>query len=272
MGAISTAGLLTGPDVSASGTVTAGYPLAGGGTISGSSAVTVTEDAPTVAEDATTTTPGPVTGTSVALSVQGADVDPDEGSLTYTWAATEQPDGVAAPTFSANGTNAASNTTVAFSAAGSYEFAVTIADPGGLTATSSVDVTVDQTLTTIAVSPPSANLDAWATAQFTATGYDQFGAALTTQPAFTWASTVGSISTAGLLTAQDTSAGGTVTAGYPLAGGGTIDGSSAVTVDGARADGGIGGIGGVGDARHGDRHGDRRDDRSLGAGHGRRPG
>ena len=127
VGAISTAGLLTAQDTSASGTVTAG--LAGGGTIVGSSAVTVAEHAPTTAT-AASATPGTVTGTTTALSVQGTDVDPDVGSLTYTWTTTQQPDGVAAPAFSANnGTNAGNNTTVAFSAAGSYEFAVTIADP-----------------------------------------------------------------------------------------------------------------------------------------------
>ena len=38
--------------------------------------------------------------------------------------------------FSDNGTNAAQNTTAAFSMAGNYTFQVTITDPGGLTATS----------------------------------------------------------------------------------------------------------------------------------------
>ena len=44
----------------------------------------------------------------------------------------------ATPTFSANGSNAAKNTTATFSKAGSYTFQVTITDAGGLTATSSV--------------------------------------------------------------------------------------------------------------------------------------
>ena len=63
-----------------------------------------------------------------------------------------------------------------------------------MTATSSVNVTVNQTLTAITVSPASINLTAGATQQFTATAEDQFGAALATQPTFTWATTAGTIS------------------------------------------------------------------------------
>ena len=230
VGTISTGGLLTASESSVTGTVTAGYPLAGGGTISGSSFVTVTDNAPTVAVAATTTTPNPATGTTSGLSVLGADVDTGEGSLVYTWAATTVPGGAAAPTFSDNGDNTAKNTMATFSAAGLYGFTVTITDPGGLTATSTVYVTVDQTFTGIAVGPASVSLDAAATQQFTATALDQFGTALATQPAFTWTTNVGTISTGGLLTASESSVTGTVTAGYPLAGGGTISGSSFVTV------------------------------------------
>ena len=168
MGTISTGGLLTASESSVTGTVTAGYPLAGGGTISGSSFVTVTDNAPTVAVAATTTTPNPATGTTSGLSVLGADVDTGEGSLTYTWAATTLPGGAAAPTFSDNGDNTAKNTTATFSAAGLYGFTVTITDPGGLTAASSVSVTVDQTLTSITVQPTS-GLAADGTEPFTAT-------------------------------------------------------------------------------------------------------
>ena len=223
-------GVLTASESSVTGTVTAGYTVAGGGTISGSSAVTVTDHAPTVAVAATTTTPNPATGTTAGLSVLGADIDTGEGSLIYTWAATTLPSGAAAPIFTANGSNAAQNTTATFSAAGLYGFTVTITDPGGLTATSTVNVTVNQTLTSIVVDPAAVSLNAAATQQFTATALDQFGAALTTQPAFTWTTNVGTISTGGLLTASESSVTGTVTAGYPLAGGGTISGSSTVTV------------------------------------------
>ena len=140
-----------GARTTASGTVTATS-----GAVSGNSTVTVTDHAPTVAT-AAAATPGAVNGTTTVLTALGADVDTGAASLTYTWTATALPDGASPPTFSVNGSNAAQNTTATFSAAGSYTFQVTIADPGGLTATSSVNVTVNQTLTTIAVSPSSAD-------------------------------------------------------------------------------------------------------------------
>ena len=102
---------------------------------------------PTVAT-AASATPSPVTGTTTALSVLGAD-DGGEASLTYTWAATSKPSGAADPTYTANGSNAAKNTTATFSKAGSYTFQVTITDAGGLSTTSTVSVTVNQTLTSI---------------------------------------------------------------------------------------------------------------------------
>ena len=105
--------------------------------------ITIDTQAPTVAT-AASATPNPVTGTTTSLSVLGAD-DGGESNLTYTWATTGTPP--AAVTFSANGTNGAKNTTATFSQAGSYSFQVTITDAGGLTATSSVNVTVNQTLT-----------------------------------------------------------------------------------------------------------------------------
>ncbi|HXU80852.1 MAG TPA: PQQ-dependent sugar dehydrogenase [Polyangia bacterium] len=94
--------------------------------------------APTVAT-AASANPNPVTGTTSALGVLGAD-DGGEGNLTYTWATTGTPP--APVSFSVNGTNAAKNTTATFSAAGSYSLRATIADQGGLTTTSSVTVTV----------------------------------------------------------------------------------------------------------------------------------
>ncbi|HEY3127805.1 MAG TPA: PKD domain-containing protein [Candidatus Limnocylindria bacterium] len=94
-------------------------------------------DTPTVATPAVAN-PNPVTGTTTSLSVLGAD-DAGEASLTYTWSAS----GPAAVSFSANGTNAAKNTTASFSGAGSYTFTVTITDGASLTTTSGVAVTVN---------------------------------------------------------------------------------------------------------------------------------
>src|SRR6185369_12364 len=164
---------------------------------------------PTVATGAAAT-PNPVTATTTALSVLGAD-DAGEAALTYTWATTGTPP--AAVTFSANGTNAAKNVTATFTKAGSYTLQATIRDAGGLTTTSSVSVTVNQTLTAITVSPSSATVTTGGTQQFTASATDQFGATLSTQPAMTWTvSGGGTISGPGLFTSS--SAGGpfTVTA------------------------------------------------------------
>ncbi len=71
------------------------------------------------------------------MSVLGAD-DGGESNLTYTWVATGTPP--APVSFSANGTNAAKNTTATFTKAGNYSFQVTITDAGGLSVTSSVNV------------------------------------------------------------------------------------------------------------------------------------
>src|SRR5207237_3069865 len=100
-------------------------------------------------------TPNPVTGTTTNLSVLGAD-NGGEANLTYTWATTGTPP--AAVTFSANGTNAARNAVATFTKAGSYSFQVTIRNTSNLTITSSVSVTVNQTLTSISVAPSSATI------------------------------------------------------------------------------------------------------------------
>ena len=95
-----------------------------------------------------------------------------------------------------------------FTKAGSYSFQVTIRDQGNLTVTSSVNVTVNQTLTTITVSPASASVNTGATQQFTASAKDQFGTALSIQPSFSWTvSGGGTISSSGLFTAGSTAGG-----------------------------------------------------------------
>ena len=153
---------------------------------------------PTVATPASAT-PGSVTGTTTALSVLGADLWLGEGSLTYTWAATVLPSGAAAPVFSVNGSNAAKNSTATFSKAGSYTFQATITDVDGLSANSTVNVTVNQTLNGVAVSPPVANLTAAGTQQFTAASVDQFGNPMPSQPSWTWSLIgAGSLSAGGL--------------------------------------------------------------------------
>ncbi len=78
----------------------------------------------------------------------GAD-DGGESNLTYSWSAS-RPVNV---NFSANGSNGAKTTTATFIKAGTYVLTVTIADAYGLTTSSAVSVTVDQTPTNIVVGP-----------------------------------------------------------------------------------------------------------------------
>ena len=143
---------------------------------------------PTITK-AASATPSPVTGTTTVLSVTATDPSGDSG-LIYTWSATGTPP--AAVTFSTNGTNAAQNATATFSKAGSYSFQVTVSDPGGYVATSSVTVSVNQTLSAIKVSPGTANLPASGQQQFTASANDQFGIPMSSQPAITWSVSSGS--------------------------------------------------------------------------------
>jgi autotransporter-associated beta strand protein len=208
-GSITNTGGYTAPYASGTATVTATCGTA----TSSPATVTVTDAVPTVAT-AAAASPSPVTGMTTSLSVLGADSDGGgEPSLTYTWSTTGTPP--AAVSFSANGTNAAKNTTATFTAAGTYNFLVTITDLGGQSTTSAVAVTVNQTTTSISVSPSAPSLASGATQQFTATAYDQFGAALSSQPTFTWAvaSGAGSIdNSSGLYTASYASGSATVTA------------------------------------------------------------
>ena len=167
-----------------------------------------------------------MTGTTTLLSVVAEDIG-GGGNLTYTWAATTKPAG-SNPIFSVNGTDTSELSTVTFNEAGDYTFTVTISD-GTLSTTSSVNVIVEQTLTTVSVTPASVTLIPSATQQFTATALDQFGNAMASQPSFTWSSaplSAGSINSTGLYTAPNTSGTATV-----LATANTIDiGTAAVTV------------------------------------------
>ena len=221
-GTISSTGLYTAPATSGTATV-----LATANTIDiGTASVSVSSNPPPTILLAATAVPNPVTSTTTTLSALGTDSDAGL-DLTYTWAATALPNG-ADPMFSDNGTNLSQVSVVTFNRAGNYTFTVTISD-GTVSTTSSVNVTVEQTLTTVSVTPASANLLPNATQQFTATALDQFGNAMDTQPSFTWSLAPlsdGTISSSGLYTAPATSGTATV-----LATANTIDiGTASVTV------------------------------------------
>jgi len=193
-------------------------------TIEGIEIIALTPNAPPSIAAAAAATPNPVSGGTTILSVLGDD-DGGEASLTYTWAAIGTPP--AAVSFGANGSNAAKNTTATFTKAGSYTLQVTVRDQPGLSVTSSVGVTVNQTLTSIVLSPASATVDTGASQQFAATARDQFGTNLGTQPTFTWTVTGGgSIGGSGLFTAGSVAGGPhTVTASS-----GAVSATAAVTV------------------------------------------
>jgi hypothetical protein len=172
--------------------------------------------------------PSPVTATTTNLTALATENGSGSG-LTYTWSATTVPNGVAAPTYSANGTNGASSTVATFYGVGSYAFLVTITDASSNSITSSVNVTVNQTLTSITVTPGSARIDETATQPFSATADDQFDNAMSTQPTFAWSLGNGSIgsvnSSTGLYTAPSSSGSATV-----IASSGSVNGSANVTV------------------------------------------
>lgn len=104
--------------------------------------------------------------------------------------------------FSDNGRNSAKSTTATFATAGSYTFTVTIRDAEGLLATSSVDVDVAQSPTSLTVSPSSVIMGKGESRRFTATVFDQFDALVSSQPAVDWsASGGGSVAPDGTFTA-----------------------------------------------------------------------
>jgi subtilisin-like proprotein convertase family protein len=182
---------------------------------------------PSVSQQASAS-PNPVAGKTTTLTV--AATAPNSDPMTFTWSLVNGP---ASVSYSVNGTAGASSTTATFSAWGSYTFQVTIKDTTtGETTTSTMQqaVTVQQSPTSIVVSPTSATVPQNGTKQFTATEYDQFGKTMKTQPTFTWSLTdanpVGTInSSSGLYAAQSTAGIDTVQA---LAG--SVSNTASVTV------------------------------------------
>ena len=144
--------------------------------------------------------PNPVIGTTLTLSVLGSDINYAESTLKYLWTTSgTQPAGV---TFGAgNGTGAGKNITVIFKKSGAYNFSIKITNPSKLSASSSINVTVQQSLGSIDISPSAKQVNPGIAVQYFATGEDQFGSVLAIQPSFSWSSNSGSISTSGLLVA-----------------------------------------------------------------------
>jgi polygalacturonase len=214
VGSVNSSGVYTAP--SSTGTATVQAISAA---ISATASVNITNAAPTVAT-AAGGIPNPVTNKTTALSVLGAD-DAGESNLTYTWSTVSKPTGAANPTFSANGTNVAKNTTATFSSAGSYTLRATITDSGNLSVTSDIAITVNQTPTTLTVSPNSTSVIVGTTQQFTANVFDQFVNSIALPGTINWTTTGAgnSVSSSGLFTAGTTTGSATVTAAIGAASG-----------------------------------------------------
>ncbi len=168
-----------------------------------------------------------VAGTTVQLAAEGLDQFGNvlSSTLTYTWSATTLPSGARSPSFSASGSSAAAGTVATFSKAGVYGLTVKIADASGLAASGTITVTVNQTMSGVALDVSTLQLAAGGIHQFTARGLDQFQNAMIVQPSFTWAASAGRISGAGLFTAPTATGSATVTATS-----GALRGASTVTM------------------------------------------
>jgi hypothetical protein len=179
--------------------------------------------APTVVT-AANSTPTTVTATTANLSVLGGS-NAGESTLSYTWSSSSTPANLSQPTYSVNGTNAAKNATATFHQAGTFTLKVTITDGNGLTTTSSVNVTVNQTFTAVSVTPGNGAVAGGGMQTFTPASTDQFGNAMTS-PTITWSVTGGgSINSSGVFTANQTGGTYSVTATN-----GSIHGSTNITV------------------------------------------
>jgi uncharacterized delta-60 repeat protein len=149
--------------------------------------------APVITQQATDTE---VDDSDYSLTMTASCDDP----VDYSWQLISSTGDGQAPDFTAD----AQTTTAEFYAAGTYVFLGTATDAStGLSAPSDVTVTVSQVLSNIQFSFGSPTIMSGTTDQFAATGLDQFGNAMTTQPPFNWsASGDGSIDSAtGLYTA-----------------------------------------------------------------------
>ena len=133
-----------------------------------------------------------VSGRTAALTVLGAD-DAGESTLKYNWQLIDMPTG-GTVTFAANQTNAARNNSLTFNKPGEYQIRVTIVDAQGLTATSTLQFNVMQTLTRFVIKTPEgktvipgAAISTGETSRsLTIQGLDQFGALMEHQPTIVW--------------------------------------------------------------------------------------
>ena len=121
---------------------------------------------------------------------------------------------------------------VTFYAAGTYQFQITITDNSGMSASSTVNVTVVPTIATVTLTPATVTLLEGATQQFAASAYDQFHNLLSTQPVFNWTMVQGPglVSSSGLYTAPTSSTGTAIVGASATVNGVMVSGTATVTV------------------------------------------
>ncbi|MGA0092744.1 MAG: S8 family serine peptidase [Chthoniobacterales bacterium] len=167
----------------------------------------------TVTDLATDITYSLVPTATAPLEVAASD-DGGSAGLTYTWTAT----GPGPVFFLPNGGAGSSSTQADFEQLGDYQVNVTVTDPGGLSATSTVYVRVEATASAVRVNPAFASLALGATQQFTAVLLDQFGGEMDSAAVtFNWTATGGgTVDSAGRFTATQAGENFAVVAGTTL--------------------------------------------------------
>ena len=169
-----------------------------------------------------------VTGQSTNLTVAASD-DGGSSGLLYTWSVAVGP-AAGNVSFSENGTPAARNTTVTFTAAGRYVLEVAVRDSEAATTVARLEVNVIATPGTVTLVPASATLVYGSNLTFSATVDDQFSNAIIPTPAIVWSTSGGGIiGSDGLFTPGDVGGPFNVTAQA-----GSVSGSAVLTITGIR--------------------------------------
>ncbi len=155
------------------------------------------------------TAPMYVSGTNLQLPVptfadQFGNAMP--GPITSTWSTTSLPSGAPAPNF----TTTAGVTTATFRMAGTYTLTARLVNFPSVSY--AIMAVVNQTLTSIAVSPNTACIFQGATQQFIPQALDQFQRPMSNLQTFTWSASGGTINASGLFTAPNNVGVCTVTA------------------------------------------------------------
>jgi uncharacterized delta-60 repeat protein len=146
-------------------------------------------------------TAAPVTGTSVALSVNAIDPTDSAGAITYTWTLASEPPGADVQVTDGSSTTAnppfttsSGSVTATFNEAGNYVFAVTATDSIGMSSVVYIPITVVQTLTSISVQAASSTVYNGGADVVNGSGIDQFGNAMPLSGTYSWSVQSGGVS------------------------------------------------------------------------------